>query len=65
MHQKWLILTKIDDKMLRIYYGYPSMYMVTYSIQLNWPVLWKRLAILKKDKDRKFPIFYFGTIAIV
>ena len=27
MQQKWLILTKIDDKILRIYYGYPSMYM--------------------------------------
>ena len=28
MQQKWSILTEIDDQILRIHYGYPSMYIV-------------------------------------
>ena len=28
IHQKWPISTKIDDQILRIYYGYPSTYVV-------------------------------------
>ena len=59
MQQKWLILTKIDDKILRIYCSYPYTYGITFHLfnSIKSTGITERTSHSKKDKDQKFPIF--------